>query len=56
VGIVTVTDVFESVIARKKIEERKVFLSGFDANTYQYEDAAREELKSFVENIERLAA
>ncbi|MGD0728880.1 MAG: CBS domain-containing protein [Candidatus Micrarchaeaceae archaeon] len=55
VGIVTVTDVFESVIARKKIEERKVFLSGFDANTYQYEDAAREELKSFVENIERLS-
>ena len=55
IGIVTITDVFESILARKKVEADKVFMSGFDANTYQYEDEAREMLKSFVDNIEKLS-
>ena len=35
IGIVTVTDVFESILARQNVEPAKVFMSGFDRNTYQ---------------------
>ena len=54
IGILTVSDVFEGVLARQRVEPSKVFMSGFDANTYQYEDEARESLKSLVDEIERL--
>jgi signal-transduction protein with cAMP-binding, CBS, and nucleotidyltransferase domain len=55
VGILTVTDILESILARQRVEPSKVFMSGFDQNTYQYEDEAREELKSFVDNVEKLS-
>ncbi len=55
IGILTITDVMESIIARQKVEASKVFMSGFDANTYQYEDEAREELTSLISHVERLS-
>jgi CBS domain-containing protein len=55
IGIVTVTDVFESVLARQRTEPSKIFMSGFDEKTYQYEDDAREALKSFSDSVERLS-
>jgi CBS domain-containing protein len=55
IGMLTITDILESIIARQKIEASKVFMSGFDQNTYQYEDEAREELQSLVDHIEKLS-
>ena len=55
VGMLTVMDVLESVIAKRRIEDRKVFISGLDAESYQYSDDIREELKSFIEHAERLS-
>jgi CBS domain-containing protein len=55
IGVLTITDVFESIIARQHAELSKIFMSGFDENTYQYEDEAREMLKSFSDHIERLS-
>ncbi len=55
IGIITITDVFESILARQRVEPSKVFMSGFDENTYQYEDAAREELKAFADYIEKFS-
>lgn len=55
VGILTVTDVLESLMARTKIQDRRVFLSGFDQNTYEYEDQAREELTELIDQLERMS-
>jgi CBS domain-containing protein len=55
IGILTITDVFESILARQKVAASKVFMSGFDANTYQYEDEAREELQMLINHIEKLS-
>ncbi len=55
IGIITVTDIFESVLARQKVEQSKIFMSGFDRNTYQYEEDARQTLDSFVGSIEKLS-
>ncbi|MDE1871091.1 MAG: CBS domain-containing protein [Candidatus Micrarchaeota archaeon] len=55
IGILTVTDVMENILVKQRVAPSKVFMSGFDANTYQYEDDAREELRSFVDSIERLS-
>ncbi len=55
IGMLTVTDVLESIMARQKVEASKVFMSGFDEHTYQYEDWAREELTSLVDHVEKLS-
>ena len=55
VGIITVTDIFESILARQRVEPSKIFMSGFDRNTYQYEEEAKETLDSFVGSIEKLS-
>lgn len=55
IGMITITDVLESVLARQKVAASKVFMSGFDSNTYQYEDEAREELQLLVDNVEKLS-
>ena len=55
IGIVTVTDVFESILARQNVEPAKVFMSGFDRNTYPYEEEAKQTLNSLVGSIERLS-
>jgi CBS domain-containing protein/ribosome-associated translation inhibitor RaiA len=54
VGMLTVSDILESVVARRRMEEKKVFLSGFDEYTYQYEESVREELKSLMHYIEQM--
>lgn len=55
VGVLTVTDVLESALARQKVEASKIFLSGFDQQTYQYEDWAREELALLIDSVEKLS-
>ncbi|HUY69967.1 MAG TPA: CBS domain-containing protein [Candidatus Baltobacteraceae bacterium] len=55
VGILTVTDVLESVMARTKIKDRRVFLSGLDQHTYGYEDQVREELAEFIDSMEKMS-
>jgi ribosome-associated translation inhibitor RaiA len=54
VGIITISDILESVVAKKWVAQKKVFLSGFDEYTYQYEESVREELKSFMTHIEQM--
>ena len=54
VGMLTVSDILENVVARRKVEEKKVFLTGFDEYTYQYEESVREELKSLMHYIEQM--
>ena len=36
------------------VEHKKIFLSGFDEYTYQYEESVREELKSLIHYIEQI--
>lgn len=54
VGILTVSDILEGVVGKREFERRKVIISGFDEYTYQYEDSVREELKSLMDQIERM--
>jgi predicted transcriptional regulator len=54
IGILTISDILESVISKRSVEEKKVFLSGFDEHTFQYEESVREELKSFMHHIEAM--
>ncbi len=53
-GMLTVMDVLESVIAKRRIEERRIFISGLDADSYQYSDEINEELKSLIEKAEKM--
>lgn len=55
IGMITVTDVFESLLAKNKPVKDKVFISGFDESTYQYIDDAREALNSLVKSVEKLS-
>ncbi len=52
IGIITISDILESVVAKKWVQQKKVFLSGFDEHTYQYEESVREELKAFLSHVE----
>ncbi|MDE1865705.1 MAG: CBS domain-containing protein [Candidatus Micrarchaeota archaeon] len=54
IGMVTVSDILENVVARRKVEQKRVFLTGFDEYTYQYEESVREELKSFMHHLEQM--
>ncbi|MDE1868886.1 MAG: CBS domain-containing protein [Candidatus Micrarchaeota archaeon] len=54
VGILTVTDVLESVLARKRVEPERIFITGLDSYTYQFEPEIREKLQSFISEMERL--
>jgi hypothetical protein len=54
VGMLTVFDILESLIAQKQISETKVFISGLDNTTYEYGDDARNELNAFVSRIEKM--
>ena len=55
VGMLTFTDIIESVVANRHIEQNNVFISGFDANTYEYGDEMREQLKAFMAKMEKLS-
>ena len=54
VGMLTVMDVLESVIAKRRIEERRIFVSGLDADSYQYADEINDELKNLIDRAEKL--
>lgn len=54
VGVLTIRDIFEGVVGAKNIDERNIFITGFDETTYQFEDSAREELKSLMAHLERM--
>ncbi len=54
IGIITVFDVLEGIVARRRIQERRVYISGLDAYTYQYQDELREALNNFIAETERL--
>ena len=55
IGVITITDVFEQLLARNKTIKDRVFMSGFDDKTYQYIDDAREALNSLVNSVEKLS-
>lgn len=54
-GMLTVLDVLERIVAKKGLEERNVYISGLDADSYQYSDEIREELKTFMARTEKLS-
>ena len=54
VGMVTISDLFEAVVARSRMESKRVLVSGFDEYTYQYEESVREELKSLMSQMEKM--
>jgi signal-transduction protein with cAMP-binding, CBS, and nucleotidyltransferase domain len=54
VGMLTVFDILESIMARRRIQERRIYISGLDSYTYQYQDDLREALNKFVAEVERL--
>lgn len=54
VGILTVTDVLERVLARERVQPERIFITGLDSYTYQFEPEIREELQSFITEMERL--
>lgn len=53
-GIVTISDIFENVVAKKRTEQNRVFVSGFDETTYQYEQSVTEEFKALMSQLERM--
>lgn len=53
-GMLTVMDVLESVIAKRRIEERRIFISGLDADSYQYADEINDELKNLIARAEKM--
>lgn len=55
IGVITVTDVLESILARNKTAKDKVFTSGFDDDTYQYQEDTKAELNSLIAHVEKLS-
>ncbi len=54
IGILTVFDIFGSLVSRRRIEENQVFISGLDENTYEYEEEIRDALKAFMRKAEKI--
>ncbi len=55
VGVLTELDIIEIVMARASAEPERIFISGLDADTYEYEDAVRESLMAFMAKVERMS-
>ncbi len=53
VGMLTISDIFASLIARRKSFENRIILSGFDRSTYEYEYDINEQAKAFIEKVEK---
>lgn len=51
VGMLTATDVLESVISRRRIDVNRIFVSGFEGADLEYEPEIREELKDLVTRL-----
>ncbi len=54
VGIVTMHNILESVVASMEITVRNVFISGLDADTYEYEDDIKEEMRQFMDRLGKM--
>ena len=54
VGVVTMHNILESVVAGREIAVRNVFISGLDSSTYEYEDDIREEMRQFMDRIGKM--
>lgn len=53
VGILTSTDLLESVMAKRRLAENRIFVSGFDDQTIEYEDEIRDQIRELVAKIEK---
>ena len=51
VGILTVHDLLQNVVSKRRIEESRFLISGIDKKTAEYEDEMRAELKSLMEKL-----
>jgi CBS domain-containing protein len=56
IGMITELDIIESVMAKSGSKGEKIFISGLDSETYQYEDELREELRTFIAKMEKLSS
>ncbi len=54
VGVLTVFDIFGSVLSSRSVGEQKVFVSGIDDDTREYETDIRTALDGFMEKAERM--
>ncbi|MGC8669951.1 MAG: CBS domain-containing protein [Candidatus Micrarchaeia archaeon] len=54
IGMVTISDVLEHIIATRRIEAKRIFISGMDPSMYESEDEIREELNSFISKVEKM--
>lgn len=52
IGMLTFSDILEITMARRRIEDNRIFTSGFDEESREYEQEIRDELKAFVSKIE----
>lgn len=55
IGVLTVIDVLERLIATRRIEEQHIFISGIDSYTYEFEDEIREQLSALISKAERMS-
>lgn len=56
VGMISSTDIFDGVLAKKRLEDNRIFISGLDVNTKEFEDEIRSEITSFIAKIEQMRA
>jgi CBS domain-containing protein len=53
VGIITVRDIFETIVKNAKIEHRNIIISGLDERTKEFEGEITFELESLADRIDR---
>ncbi|HVA82784.1 MAG TPA: CBS domain-containing protein, partial [Candidatus Aquilonibacter sp.] len=53
VGILTVSDVFEVIVSNATGIEERIFISGLDSKTKEYEDEIKAELESLAAKVDR---
>jgi signal-transduction protein with cAMP-binding, CBS, and nucleotidyltransferase domain len=52
VGIITVLDIFNSILLRRHIEKHKIFISGLSAELQEYQGEVADELTAFMRKVE----
>jgi predicted transcriptional regulator len=55
IGVLTELDILESTMAKGQSGGNKIYVSGLDSDTYEYEDEIRETLRSFIDKIEKMS-
>ncbi len=54
VGMLTVTDLLENVINRRRLEESRIFISGIDESIKEYEPELKTGLKELSQHLEKV--